>query len=207
MAWIKECDPKPLLVFDSYRANIDGDENDSTVARNFFAQLKLLCDEGATVIVLHHNGKNGEYRGSSDIPGSADWMWNVDSSNKEKLDEFELTPVKARGQAQAFRVKFNYDAGEFQSMTEIARPSDAVLIALLRANSHKGITQKMLVERAAEGHQVSERHVRKFVRDNLDKIPGIRPTGTGAHRKLFWQEVPGQQDFSYDEPMLLKGNE
>ena len=55
--WVESLDPKPLIVIDSLVAFNPGDENDATQMRAFMQELRRLADTGATVIVLHHNGK------------------------------------------------------------------------------------------------------------------------------------------------------
>jgi hypothetical protein len=55
--WAKSCEPRPLVIVDSLVAFHGGDENDAGEMRAFMQQCRMLADLGATVAVLHHDGK------------------------------------------------------------------------------------------------------------------------------------------------------
>src|SRR6185312_10176572 len=78
--WVTASDPKPLVVTDSYGAFQNGDQNDATMCRVFMHRCRRLADLGATVVVIHHDGKaesSRDYRGSSDFKAAVDLAFHV----------------------------------------------------------------------------------------------------------------------------------
>lgn len=78
--WVSTCNPKPLIVIDSFISFHPGDENDAAETRQFMQGFRKLADMGATVIFTHHTGKSEtskDYRGSSDIKASVDVGYNL----------------------------------------------------------------------------------------------------------------------------------
>ena len=71
------CEPKPLLIFDSFIAFLrdgGGNENDSADIRAYMDGFRVLANKGASVLIIHHAGKGegNKIRGSSDILASLD---------------------------------------------------------------------------------------------------------------------------------------
>lgn len=88
---------KPLIVFDSFIAFHRGSEQDASETRRYMQEYRKLASGGATVLVLHHTGKSEgakPYRGSSDIKGSVDAAYLLNS--KRDLEWLELKPFKIR---------------------------------------------------------------------------------------------------------------
>jgi hypothetical protein len=106
-AWVIKCDPKPLIVVDSLIAFIGGDENDALIMRAFTNQARKLADLGATVVVIHHDGKAEtarDFRGSSDFKASFDQAFHVsDVGPDTKLDRIKLRCFKSRYGLTGFR--------------------------------------------------------------------------------------------------------
>jgi KaiC/GvpD/RAD55 family RecA-like ATPase len=98
--WVKTCDPRPLIVVDSMIAFHGGDENDAAETRAFMQQSRTLADLGATVLVLHHDGKAEtakEYRGSSDFKAAVDAAFHVSNFGADgRLDTLRLHCFKSR---------------------------------------------------------------------------------------------------------------
>ena len=64
----------PVVVFDTFATFSNGDENDNAVVGATFKRLRHLTNLGATVLVIHHKGKNAasKYRGASAMEGAVD---------------------------------------------------------------------------------------------------------------------------------------
>lgn len=74
---IRETCPNPvLIVIDTLsRGFVGGNENaQEDMTRYVAAADRLKGEFGATVLILHHNNKQGEYRGSTVLPGALDTM-------------------------------------------------------------------------------------------------------------------------------------
>ncbi len=97
---VKSCDIKPIIVIDSFIAFLEGDENSATVVRAFMNILRKLADLGATIILIHHDGKAEsarDFRGSSDFKAGLDQAFHVTNlSQDSRLDRLTLRCFKSR---------------------------------------------------------------------------------------------------------------
>jgi hypothetical protein len=98
--YVRDTDPKPMLVVDSLIAFLTADENDSGVVRGFMRQCRLLASLGACVVIIHHSGKADsakKYRGSSDIKAAVDVAFEVEAvGNPMRLQGIVLKAFKSR---------------------------------------------------------------------------------------------------------------
>lgn len=86
-----------LIVIDTMARNFGGDENSATDVGQFIRNADALRRRWkATVVIVHHSGKNGERgaRGSSALKGAADAEYEVSRSDEDKL--IRLTPRKMK---------------------------------------------------------------------------------------------------------------
>lgn len=148
VAWVKSCEPKPLVIVDSLAAFHGGDGNDAGEMRAFMQQCRTLADLGATVIVVHHEGKVDtakDYRGSSDFKAAVDAAFHVSNSPGPdgRLGMIRLRCYKSRFGFTGELI-YHYSNGRFQRGQEhdpfmdIAEP----LTAILRENP--GVEAKRL---------------------------------------------------------------
>jgi hypothetical protein len=98
--WIRSCELKPLIIIDSLIAFLDGNENDASDMRRFTDRLRVLANMGATVILIHHDGKAEsarDFRGSSDFKGSIDQAFHVTNISSDlRLNKLRLRCFKSR---------------------------------------------------------------------------------------------------------------
>ena len=98
--WVESCDPKPLVVVDSLIAFLGADENDSATMRKFMNGVRWLADRGATVEVIHHDGKSEtarDFRGSSDFKAAVDQAFHVSNLGSDsRLDRLTVRCFKSR---------------------------------------------------------------------------------------------------------------
>lgn len=74
---------------------LTGDENAVRDAQPVFRGLKGVAEQtGATIVVVHHANRAGQYRGSSAIPGAVDLALQL--SRKEKTGPVTVETTKAR---------------------------------------------------------------------------------------------------------------
>jgi hypothetical protein len=80
------------LVFIDALANVmpGGDENAVKDIQPLFTNLRRLSDStGASFVLLHHESKMGQYRGSTAIPGGVDMMLLIKSEEGSEFINFE----------------------------------------------------------------------------------------------------------------------
>jgi hypothetical protein len=152
--WVEGCAIKPLIVVDSLIAFIGGDENDALVMRAFTHQARRLADLGATVIVIHHDGKAEtarDFRGSSDFKASFDQAFHVTNVGSDsRLDRIRLRCFKSRYGFTGSLI-YNYADGAFLRDDRRDAPARSVgdqLTDLLR--QHPGIGAKKFEDLAIE---------------------------------------------------------
>jgi hypothetical protein len=86
-----------LIVIDTMARNFGGDENSATDVGQFIRNVDALRRHWkATVLIVHHSGKDGERgaRGSSALKGAADAEYEVSRSNEDNL--VRLIPCKMK---------------------------------------------------------------------------------------------------------------
>ncbi len=86
-----------LIIIDTMARNFSGDENSATDVGHFIRNADALRRHWkATVVIVHHSGKNGERgaRGSSALKGAADAEYEVSRNDDDKL--IRLTPRKMK---------------------------------------------------------------------------------------------------------------
>jgi KaiC/GvpD/RAD55 family RecA-like ATPase len=156
--WLREQAPQPdspivrrwaaetkgIIVVDSFSAFIEGDQNDAAIVRAFMHQLRRLADLGATVILIHHDGKAEtakDYRGSSDFKAAIDQGYHVTNiaADGGGLGKLLLRPFKSR-LGPAGPTLYQYAEGQFvrEDTAETTEASSQTLpekfAAVLRLN-------------------------------------------------------------------------
>jgi RecA-family ATPase len=102
--WVRgrylETKKRPFVILDSAVSFLrpGEDENSSKDIRAFFNRCRAVVDAGGTVLVLHHPGKSGDLRGSSDFGAAADQGFVVTNSpaGKHLLSRLTLKVHKTR---------------------------------------------------------------------------------------------------------------
>jgi archaellum biogenesis ATPase FlaH len=112
-----------LLIFDTYRASHQLDENKSQDMAIIMAKLKELRELGFTIIFLHHTPKGNEsiYKGSTAILDLVDHVLSIESVKEEgepiEFDRDNLyrfgARIKTRYEPYHIFLKFNPDVKSF----------------------------------------------------------------------------------------------
>ena len=143
--WVRSCDPRPLVVVDSLVAFHGGDPNDASACRGFMHRCRRLADLGATVVVIHHDGKSEtakDFRGSSDFKAAIDLGFHVSNFGSDgRLDKLVLRPFKQRIQVGA-EISYEYAQGRLLrgEAAETRQTLSEQLMVLLRLNP--GVTAR-----------------------------------------------------------------
>jgi hypothetical protein len=187
--WVTALEPKPFVIVDSLAAFLGGDENSAGDMRKFMHRSRRLADLGATVVVLHHDGKADsarDFRGSSDFKAAVDAAFHVTKVGPDaRLDRVRLRCFKSR-YGFCGDVIYNYAGGEMRRDDQVAAPIKTVtaqLRDLLRLNP--GITGADMESRAfAEG--IARSRVREFLNDGVLQGSIERNMGTKNAKRYLW---------------------
>jgi hypothetical protein len=90
----------PVIVIDTFATFHNGDENDNAVVGRTCRNLRYLTNLGATVLVIHHTGKNptSKYRGASAMEGAVDLGLKIVGTTDDEglLTKIEVQTFKTR---------------------------------------------------------------------------------------------------------------
>lgn len=123
-----------LVIFDSLQDFMTGDENSKQDTQPIFTSLKRLANQtGAAILVQHHTGKNGDYRGSTTIKGNVDLMLEVKSEDDSDLITFKSkknrkgTPIKFTAEATWWNDTFTLKPSTRQAAHPMSKAEDYVI--------------------------------------------------------------------------------
>ncbi len=129
---------QPVMIFDSLIRFHSLDENEATAMRGVSQFFRGLCNLGATVIVLHHQGKGSleggrsPFRGSSEIEAGCDIAYCLTKKKTENGLFLDVQCFKNRHGLEAeFRLRFDSGKGLFlPQLTEEERAIEKISKAI-----------------------------------------------------------------------------
>ncbi len=201
--WVKrmlgETGRAPLVVVDSLISFLrEGEnENESVHMRSLFDRCRALTLLGATVVLIHHVGKNGEARGSSDFRPAADQGFLVTNYNPDGtrlLSKITLKVTKSR-YGLTTDVLYNYAGGRFvrdQSHTAVVETAGEHLTSLLRMNP--GIITSTFYKLATK-QGIAEAKARTWLADGVLAGTIERKTGPNRSQQHFLVADDPQSSF------------
>lgn len=104
LLFVRQTNPKPLLVFDNLREFMVGDTNDSQAMQMFMSRLRVLAHAGAPVVILHHVGKGESSRhfvGSVHFKADLDAGYVLRNVGGNQMERVEMTAFKTRIQVES----------------------------------------------------------------------------------------------------------
>lgn len=175
-------DRHPLIIVDSLIRFHEADENSATEMAQVMSHARLLSTEGATVVLIHHRGRNDSslYRGSSDILGAVDMAFSI--TRDRKVGNLRLDCFKNR-LAEEFKLTLRPDlnSDEVFIITEAAHTIRAhedteVLRKIIGQNS--GLSQTELIERS----QLPKARALKVLAEHAGKLWKVEKGQRNAKR-------------------------
>lgn len=117
-----------VIAFDSLVRIHDCDENDANKMSKVFGLLRLYKQSGITVILIHHNRKEGtntnssqNMRGSSDILASVDCHISIKRKDKRMILEQTKSRVSEEIKPFEIEVNSNEESIDFKYISEITK--------------------------------------------------------------------------------------
>ena len=199
LEWVEDMaeqtEKSPLVICDSLISFLppsgnDNPENNSFQMRAFFNRCRAITRVGGTVLVLHHLGKKGTPRGSSDFKPASDQGFLVSNYNptgSRLLCHIKLEVDKSR-YGLTGDIGYNYENGLM--VRADARDADAVLTSLLEL--HPGAGTNELIE-LAKSLQVSDKRVRGFLARGIASGRIKREGKKGPGYRHFLQPAGGER--------------
>jgi hypothetical protein len=204
--WIEASEQGALIVVDSTIAFLGGDENSATDMRRFMDKLRALSNLGATVVVIHHDGKAvtaKDYRGSSDFKGSLDQAFHMTNNVPDgRLDRITLRCFKSR-YGFVGSLYYTYDGGKFKrddSRMAKAKSTADKLLDLLRKNQP---VSKHKFEQLAIKAGLGRNEARDFIDAGVNEgsivgeSAGGSRGGGGVLYSLACNSISGNENFAF----------
>ncbi len=189
--WVVSTDPKPVIFVDSLVAFRSGDENDAAATRAHMDGYRKLANFGATIVILHHNGKgesSKDYRGSSDFKASLDVGYLVTNiGNPARIESLRLKAFKQRFAVNAeFVLRFR--DGEFQAdqHCDEQQTNLAIMVRLLMENPRVTIKE---FEKLATAKGVGNHRARSFLKSGVSEGSIDLETGQNNAKYYTWLGV------------------
>ena len=198
--WVARCEPKPLIIIDSFIAFHEGSENDSQAIRSHMMTYRSIAAAGSTVILLHHPGKSEtaqDYRGSSDIVASVDIAYKLVSlGDGATLSLLGLQTLKQRIQVNPPHC-IRYRDGEFIPEAEQVggKTSTEMFVELLKANPGIGVKA---FQSLATQNKLGRNEGNKFLSAGV-KRGTVKRVVEGTKHRHFWAGVSTELDH-FSEP-------
>ena len=153
----------PVVVIDTFAANSGCDENDNSAVGETFKHLRALTHLRATVLVIHHVGKNGtsHYRGASSMEGAVDVGLEIVSNIEDGLiTSMEVKTFKTRlgdGKPIVYKMVNGIPQRATATFTD-------VLMTLLERN--QGLTKEKF-EDLARKNNFRRNTIRNFIENGI----------------------------------------
>lgn len=184
--WIKKvldiCEQKKIdvIFFDSLVRIHKGDENDSSTMSAVFKHIKKFCQAGKTVVITHHERKEGSVRssGQNRLRGSSDISAALDSHISMRRDKdgkniliVEQPKSRYDQESEPFEVSFIKEddkmlftfVGAHSSQVEKNMLIEEAIITILKESQEK-ISTKIIIERVTDEEKVGEKAVRAILK-------------------------------------------
>jgi len=175
-----------FVVIDTLSTNFAGDENSNDMAKFMQACTRLSQEVDATVMIVHHTGKDAQKgaRGHNSLIANADFVISMKRSNSGgpeiKVEKLKDSPTGLEMRLKTLHVMLDPKAeipgslvleenNGFERMGDKAR-KDLMLFEYLANCSQERISQKMLVQQLIEhygwGKSTADKIVQRFLPDN-----------------------------------------
>jgi AAA domain len=174
---------KPFIIFDSFVRFHPSEENNATQMAVELAKLKKLATLGATVHVLHHKGKSGVYRGSTDILAAPDAAFEINEEKNKLEPVLTLSCLKHRYvEESSVKCNFVLRDGSLQLVDNNQTHTSSASIKRIKEAifSNPGITQKEIMSTIS----LPETNGRKILQEG-NGVHWITERGTGKTLRYF----------------------
>ncbi len=210
---LEKCKNYDIIILDSYRRFLEGDENQSSNTNKFYNDfLKILQDMGKTVIVIMHE-KKGDYdnfkyeggrlemvRGSGDIGAQPDLVFALTKLSESKKLNTKNTIIDLYLSLEKNRKSIEFDDFAFRAEKEVAtqsthlsfvkygkppKPREKLKNTIIEfVNDKKNTTRKEIVEHITNSTDYSENTVFKLLTE-LVNTKEILQDKRGEYKSLF----------------------
>jgi hypothetical protein len=193
----------------------DAEENDATAMSAFFRELKRFCQEGITVILLHHERKDGVIKGrvQDRMRGSSDILAAIDSHISVRTDkrddtviiiehsksrcEKKLDPFEVHVKDGESGIEFEYLGKSVAALSKVEVAKELIIATLEEMT--EGLTINQLVGNVRADEAVGDKTVRSAIKD-LVKEGLIREENGLKNEKICFLVTESEQNGKTSPP-------
>jgi archaellum biogenesis ATPase FlaH len=174
-----------VIFIDSLVRINNAEENDASQMSEVFRQIKQFCQNGKTVIITHHERKEGMFKGSAQnrLRGSSDISAAVDAHIALKRDRddknkivIEQAKLRADEEIESFEVAFKR-AGEKAEFSYLGLHSEDVskkdlakeVVQSVLEEERKGLSRSEICQRVKEIESVGDKIIRNAIKELLSE--------------------------------------
>lgn len=198
-----------VVILDSLVRIHRSDENSAKDMAELFYYIKFLCQRGITVLILHHERKEGAYKSSaqSRMRGSSDISAAVDSHisvKKDPHDKYKIIVEHAQSRCAPEEDPFEIRFSEKDSLVEfqyigkneekVKEPRSSMVMKAateILKDCPEGMTHKDLIELVTTKHKACDRTIRSAIKGLLkDGIIHESSAGEGNKKILRFNNQP-----------------
>jgi hypothetical protein len=179
-----------LIIFDTFSKMTRANQNDNTLTEECFRNIRFITEQtGAAVLILHHNGKIGEFndgegwRGADAAPAALDNRIQLNQTKKEQYI-IEAKFKKFRGiTPEPFHYEMNVGAGtEAEASLVYCQPPAEKQGAL-----SDSLTDDIIgwMSTAARGQQVSAQQIATGLHPSMTAVfPTVKALQSAVYTRL-----------------------
>jgi hypothetical protein len=196
-----------LVIVDSLVDVMLGiDENSATEVQGVFQSMRNIAEaEVCAFLIIHHNGKAGNFRGSSAIHGALDLMLGLEKKDGSLI--IDLKSIKSRdSEPFEFAAKMNFEPSKFyltqagaSVKTVRLNKTQAYVIRYLIAHGNSSIDDIMADADVCTG-KAAEQATRVMADPTLGYTKRTNPGLTGRGVKAFYDLTQKGIDYAANNP-------
>ena len=187
-----------VIFIDSLVRVNRAEENDASQMSEVFRAVKKLCQEGKTVILTHHERKEGAFKVSAQnrLRGSSDILASVDSHiamQKDKDDQsrliIEQPKLRCDKEIEPLEVKFisGEDKAYFEYLgayQEKSKKKDLAkeIIPKILDNQADGMSRGDIVKKVRESEKIGQKSIREALDEMLQEEIIFEKSGSGNEK-------------------------
>jgi hypothetical protein len=170
----------PFMIFDSFVRFHSADENSVKQMAKILRRLRRLADEGATILLLHHQAKSqgSQYRGSTDILAGVDAAFELHKEKSKHDTVLTLKCFKHRLLPEmAMTIRLNLQKHRFEVVDDPSSLNSRAVIERIKSviGDNPRTTQKRLLQKSG----LPETNGRKVLQQ-YDGTHWFSSRGTGS---------------------------
>lgn len=174
-----------IIFIDSLVRINNAEENDASQMSEVFRSIKYFCQEGKTVIITHHEKKEGVFKSSAQnrLRGSSDISAAVDAHialKRDKNDKFKIlieqAKLRADKEIEPFEIIIKESEGKVE-MSYLGPYSDETskkdlakeAVQSVLEEEQEGLSRNDICQKVKEIESIGDKSIREAIKELIDE--------------------------------------